>query len=196
MTPCPAPIEPVLLMDYWLALLPAAETDAVEEHLFECDQCGDRLRETAALAEALRTLARSGVLVVVVGEALVQQATGAGQRVREYSVAPGETVLCTVSDDDDFLIARLAADLGGPGRVDLSFSDPSGVERQRLTDIPVRAQGGGVILQESVTWAKASPSTSMIARLLAVDADGREGLIAEYTFHHTRTIPGPPGWEV
>lgn len=195
MRPCPAPIEPALLIDYWVALLPAAETDAVEEHLFECDQCGDRLRETVALADALRALARSGVLFVVVGEALVQQASGAGQRVREYSVAPGETVLCTVSADDDFLIARLAADLGGTARVDLSFTDLSGVERQRLTDIPVRAQDGGVVLQESVTWAKASPSTSMIARLLAVDANGSEELIAEYTFHHTRTIPGPPGWE-
>ena len=41
MTPCPAPIESALLMDYWLALLPAAETDSVEEHLFERDQCGD-----------------------------------------------------------------------------------------------------------------------------------------------------------
>jgi len=195
MRPCLAPIEPALLMDYWVALLPAAETDAVEEHLFECDQCGDRLRETVALADALRALARSGVLFVVVSEALVQQASGAGQRVREYSVAPGETVLCTVSADDDFLIARLAADLGGTARVDLSFTDLSGVERQRLTDIPIRAQDGGVVLQESVTWAKASPSTSMIARLLAVDANGSEELIAEYTFHHTRTIPGPPGWE-
>ena len=34
----------------------------------------------------------------------------------------------------------------------------------------------------------------MIARLLAVDADGAERLLGEYTFHHTRTIPGPAGW--
>ena len=35
----------------------------------------------------------------------------------------------------------------------------------------------------------------MIARLLAVGADGGERLLGEYTFHHTRTIPGPPSWE-
>jgi hypothetical protein len=35
----------------------------------------------------------------------------------------------------------------------------------------------------------------MIARLLAVGADGVERPLGEYTFQHTRTIPGPPGWE-
>jgi hypothetical protein len=34
----------------------------------------------------------------------------------------------------------------------------------------------------------------MTARLLAVSDDGKERLLGEYTFQHTRTIPGPPGW--
>jgi hypothetical protein len=77
----------------------------------------------------------------------------------------------------------------------LSFFDPHGVERQRMTDIPVRSGAGSVLLQESITFAKASPSTTMIARLLAVDEQGGERLLGEYTFQHTRTIPGPPAWE-
>jgi RNA polymerase sigma-70 factor (ECF subfamily) len=32
-------------------------------------------------------------------------------------------------------------------------------------------------------------------RLLSVEAGG-ERVLGEYTFHHTRTIPGPPGWEI
>jgi hypothetical protein len=36
----------------------------------------------------------------------------------------------------------------------------------------------------------------MIARLLAVDENGEERLLGEYTFQHTRTIPGPPGWQL
>jgi aryl-alcohol dehydrogenase-like predicted oxidoreductase len=35
-----------------------------------------------------------------------------------------------------------------------------------------------------------------IARLLVVDENGGERVLGEYTFNHTRTIPGPPGWEV
>jgi hypothetical protein len=192
---CSKPIGPPALLDYWLALLPAAEADAVEGHLFECDGCGDRLREVVDLSEGLRTLARSGSLRVVVGDGLVQHAVDAGLRVRQYAFAPGQVVPCTVSADDDLLIARLTADLTGATRVDLSFFDPHGVERQRMTDIPVRSGAGSVLLQESITFAKASPSTTMIARLLAVDEQGGERLLGEYTFQHTRTIPGPPAWE-
>ena len=33
-----------------------------------------------------------------------------------------------------------------------------------------------------------------IARLLAVDDEGREQVIGEYTFNHTRSIHGPAAW--
>jgi hypothetical protein len=36
----------------------------------------------------------------------------------------------------------------------------------------------------------------MIARLLAIDDEGDERVLGEYTFHHTRTILGPPAWEL
>ena len=80
-------------------------------------------------------------------------------------------------------------------RVDLSWCDSQGVERQRMADIPMRADAGSLICQQSITWAKASPTATMIARLLAVDDAGDERVLGEYTFHHTRTIPGPPGWD-
>ena len=189
-------IETVVLVDYWLAALPAAEEDAVEQHLMACDACGDRLREVIALAEGLRVLARSGSLQVIVDETLVKRAEGSGLRVREYAPSRGESVQCTVAADDDLLVARLAADLSTATRVDLSWCDLHGVERQRMADIPVRADAGNVICQQSITWAKASPTASMVARLLAVDADGVERVLGEYTFHHTRTIAGPPGWDL
>ena len=46
----------------------------------------------------------------------------------------------------------------------------------------------------SITYAKAAPSETMIARLLGVGEAGEERLLGEYTFHHTRTIPGPAAW--
>jgi hypothetical protein len=192
---CSNPIDAAILMDYWLALLWSSDEEAVEEHVLVCDRCGDRLREVIALSEGLRTLARSGSLRVVVSDQLVQRAAETRRRVREYAFAPGQSVPCTVTADDDLLVARLAADLSGARRVDLSLCDAQGVERQRMTDIPVRGEAGSVIYQESITFAKASPSSTMIARLLAVDAEGAERLLGEYTFQHTRTIPGPAGWE-
>jgi Putative zinc-finger len=190
---CSNPIDPSVLMEYWLAALSPADADAVETHLMTCDACGDQLREAIALADGLRALARSGSLQVVIPDWFVEHAVAAGLRVREYAPRRGESVQCTVAADDDLLVARLAVDLTTAQRIDLSWSDPHGVELQRQADIPVRADGGAVICQQSITWAKASPTSTMTARLLAVDDSGAERLLGEYTFHHTRTIPGPPG---
>ena len=46
---CSRPIDAAVLADYWLAALPSAEEEAVEEHLLSCDPCGARLREVIAL---------------------------------------------------------------------------------------------------------------------------------------------------
>ena len=190
---CTAPIDATVLMEYWLGALDPSEEEVVETHLMQCDACGNRLRAAIALADSLRALARSGSLHVVVPDRFVEHAVQSGLRVREYAPPRGESVQCTVAADDDFLVARLAADLTTAQRVDLSWCDSHGVELQRQADIPVRADGGSVICQQSITWAKASPSSSMIARLFAVDDRGDERLLGEYTFHHTRTIPDPPG---
>jgi hypothetical protein len=191
---CSTPINATVLMDYWLGALGPPEEEVVETHLLACDACGDRLRESIVLADGLRALARSCSLQVVVPDRFVEHAVETGLRVREYAPPRGESVQCTVADDDDLLVARLAVDLTTASRVDLSWCDPHGVEVQRLADIPIRTDGGSVICQQSITWAKASPTSTMTARLLAVDDAGGERVLGEYTFHHTRTIPGPPGW--
>ena len=192
---CAGPIDAAALMDYWLGVLPSTDEEPIEEHLMGCDRCGDRLREVIALAESLRTLARSGSLLVVISDQLVTRAEETGQRVRQYASSPGEHVQCTVSADDDFLVARLAADLSNAERVDLSWCTDQGVEVQRMSDIPIRSDAGTVLCQQSIVMAKASPSNTLIARLLAVDSAGGERLLGEYAFHHTRTIPGPGEWK-
>ncbi len=193
---CSNPVEAATLVDYWLAVLPSTDEDAIEEHLMTCDVCGNRLRQVISLSESLRTLARSGSLMVVVSDRFVKHAAETGLRVREYAPARGESIQCTVAADDDMLVARLAADLTTASRVDLSWCDPRGVEHQRMADIPIDAEAGIVICQQSITWGKASPSMTLTARLLAVDETGEEHVLGEYTFNHTRTIPGPPGWEL
>ena len=93
--------------------------------------------------------------------------------------------------EDDLLIARLAVNLSGAKRVDLSFCDERGVEQFRLQDIPVNPAAGSVLYQESITVAKALPTRRIIARLVAFDEAGQERLLGEYTFNHTRSLPGP-----
>jgi len=191
---CSHPIDAAVLADYWLAVLAKPEEDAVEEHLFDCDECGVRLREVIALAEGVRNLAREGSLRMVVSDTFLKRAAEEGLRVREYAPPPGGGVQCTVTAEDDLLIGRLAANLSGAKRVDLCICDERGVEQLRLPDIPVQSGASNVVYQESITFAKTAPTNKMIMRLVALDEGGGERLLGEYTFDHTRTLPGPGGW--
>jgi len=186
---CSCPLDAAFLADYWLAALPQPEEEAVEEHLFGCEQCGARLREMIALTEGVRQLAREGSLRMVVSDTFLKRAAEEGLRVRQYAPPPSGGVECTVTAEDDILIGRLAANLSGAKRVDLSICDEHGGELLRMPDIPVSPEVGSVIYQESITFAKAMPSNKMIARLVAFDDAGRERLLGEYTFNHTRTMP-------
>ena len=190
---CLSPISEETLLEYWMAALDEAAETAIEEHLFACDACGGRLRGTIALAEALRDVARSGSLRVIVSDDFVRQARAEGRTVREYTPPRGGMVACTISADDDFLIARLVAELDGVPRVDLGIYDSEGRERGRMADVPVDAAARAVLYQESATFAKAAPDDVMVLRLLAVEAEG-ERVLGEYEMRHTRTIPGPAAW--
>lgn len=191
---CSNPIDEAILADYWVAALPASEEEAVEQHLLECDRCGTRLREVIAIAEGVRRLAIEGSLRMVVSESVLKRATDNGLHVRQYAPPPGGAVQCTVTEEDDILVARLAANLSGAKRVDLCICDERGVEQERLPDIPVNPAAGNVLLQESIAFAKAAPTHKMIARLVAIDEGGGELLLGEYTFNHTRSLPGPGAW--
>jgi hypothetical protein len=191
---CADPVDAAVLADYWLGALAGPVEASVEEHLLECDSCGARLLEVIALAEGVRRLAREASVRMIVSDAFVQRATENGLRVREYAVAPGGSVPCTVTEDDDLVIGHLAAEMAGASRVDLCVYDERGVEQVRLRDIPVRAGSGSVAWQEPIDFLKAAPSMTWVARLVAFDDAGAERLLGEYTFDHTRTLPGPGAW--
>ena len=194
MTACPDPIDAAILADYWLGLLAGSDQDSIEEHFFACDPCSRRLRDITALAESLRQLARSGSLRMIVSDTFLKRAAEEGLRVRQYAPMPGGSVECTVTAEDDIVIGRLAAYLSGVQRVDLSLCNATGVEQVRMSNIPFDASTGDVVYQESVTFLKAAPTNKMIARLITVDEAGRESLLGEYTFNHTRSLPGPGVW--
>ena len=191
---CLNPIDSAILADYWLGALTKPEEEVTEEHLFTCDQCGSRLREVISLAEGVRKIAREGSLRMVVSDSFLKRAAEEGLRIREYAPPAGGGVQCTVTAEDDILIGRLAASLSGAKRVDLCICDERGVEQLRLPDIPIAPGASSVAVQESITFAKAAPSNKMIMRLVTFDEAGGERLLGEYTFNHTRSLPGPGAW--
>lgn len=190
-TSCPNPVDTAVLADYWLGALPEAAESRLETHLLACDLCGARLREVIALAEGIRKLVREGSLRMIVSDTFLKRAAEEGLRVRQYAPPAGGSVQCTVTAEDDMLIGRLAANLSGAKQVDLSICDEHGQEQLRLPDIPVHPGAEGIIYQESIAFAKAAPTMKMVVRLLSRDESGAEHLLGEYTFNHTRSLPGP-----
>lgn len=191
---CANPLDDAVLADYWLAVLEKAEEEAVEEHLLSCDECGARLREVIALAEGVRRVAREGSLQLIVSETFLKRAAEQGLRVSQYAPPPGGNVQCTVRADDDLLVGLLTANLSGVKRVDLCLCDQRGVEFLRLPDIPFHSGAGSIVWQQSITYAKGASSSTLIARLVAFDEASGERMLGEYTFNHTRSLPGPGSW--
>ncbi|HET7102704.1 MAG TPA: hypothetical protein VFI20_01325 [Terracidiphilus sp.] len=191
---CTHPIDAAILADYWSSALAGQQEEAVEAHLLGCAACSTLLEQVAALIDGVRQVARSGSLRMVVSEGVLERARREGLTVREYAPPQGGSVQCTVTAADNLLIGRLAVEIHGGQRVDLVYCDPGGAEIGRLPDIPVAPGCGQVILQESITFAKAAPDNVLTARLMAQEDAGGERLIGEYTFNHTRSMPGKAAW--
>ncbi len=183
---CTAPCSLGVLSDYWLGEL-AAEVEApLEEHLLGCDACSRRLAGVVELAAATRALARRGLLRVVVSDEHLARLAGAGLRLREYRVARGGSVACTITPEDDLVVARLAAPFATPERLDLVFCDATGHEEHRLPDVAVDPARRELLFTEPVDQLRALGVATLRVRLVSVEGGG-ERMLGEYTFNHSPT---------
>jgi len=180
---CPSPLADDLVLDWWTGDLGAAEARRVERHLLSCGACSARAELLPALAEGVRTLVREGRLPSVLSPTVVERLQRDGRRIREYRVAPGGGVQCTVGPDDDVVLARLSARFGGVTRVDLVRQSGNAPE-ERYTDLPFDAAATELIFAPPMDMLRAMPASVEIMRLLSVEPQG-ERLLGEYTFNHS-----------
>ena len=183
---CARPIATERLVAYWLGELPAAADAPIEEHLFGCAHCTRRLDELAALASGLRAAVRRGAVQAVITEPFLEQMKRQGMRIREYRLAPGERVACTICADDDAVVGRMRASLAGVKRVDalqrLDLGDGR-VQQRRVEDVPFDPDAGEVLHLPSAAELKKLPAHVFRVQLVAVDESGERSL-GEYTFAH------------
>lgn len=184
---CERPIDEGALADYWLGDGDPEMLDAMEDHLLGCADCARRLQAIAAIGEGVRRLARGGVFAVVVTPSYLDRASHDGLRTREYRVEPGGRVDCTVTRDDDLLVARLVGDFRGSSRIDL-VGEESGGSAQRIEDVPFDPEARELILCQSIPFVRTLGEVRYRIRLVAPDPGG-DRLIGEYTFDH-RPEPG------
>jgi anti-sigma factor RsiW len=170
------------LVDYWFAELPAAREAEVEEHFLGCARCSARLEELVRLGGGIRASFRRGAFGAVISHPMLEKMKIEGLRLREYRVAPGASVQCTIARDDDFVVSRLAAPLAGVERLDL-VADEGGVQH-RVVDIPFDPASGEVLFVPPAAALKNSPAFVSRVRLVAHEG-GVERALGEYTFNHT-----------
>jgi hypothetical protein len=182
---CDRPLELDLLIGYWLDGVAGPDLDAVEEHLLGCESCSRRLAGLAALGEGVRRLAHDGVVGVVVTPAFLAKASEEGLHTREYRLAPGERVDCTVTAQDDLLVARLRGDFRGLSRLDV-VSEEVGRPVRRIEDVPIGPEAAELMLAFAMPYVRALQHTRTQVRLVAKEPGG-ERLVGEYTFDHHPT---------
>ena len=180
---CRSPLAWDTLIAYWLGELDADAEARAEEHYLGCAQCSDRLARLAALADRVRTLGRTSGVGMVLNDEFVRRLTQDGLRVREYRVPRNGSVNCSVGPDDDFVVGRMEAPLGGVQRIDMLTLDDNGNTESCRHDIPFVAASGGVVFAPGIDWLRAQPAFTMRVRLLAVDEQGDHSL-GDYTFNH------------
>ena len=164
-----------------------AEEASIEEHLFGCAYCTRRLDELAALAFGVRAVVRDGALQAVITQPFLEHMKRQGMRIREYRVAPGERVACTIRADDDAVVGRMHVPLAGVKRVDALQSLDLGdgdVQQWRVEDVPFDPNADEVLTLPSATALKKLPAHAFRVQLVAVDELGDRPL-GEYTFAHT-----------
>lgn len=175
------------LLDYWLGDSDAASTDAVDEHLMQCDACGRTLDELVALGQGIRDALRAGAVGGVMGAAFVQRLAGQGLQVREYRLAPGDSANCSVAPGDDLLVSRLLLPQPLPAGVQrLDLHVESSLEpgiRHEFHDVPFDPEAGAVLWVNKLAEVRARPAHTARATLLAVDGSGTREL-GRYTFDH------------
>jgi hypothetical protein len=166
------------LVDYWFGDLPREEEAAFEEHLFGCDECTAKVAQLVALGGAVRAAWREGAVRAVISHALFDVMKGQGLRLREYPMAPGGRVNCTIAASDDFVVSRLSAPLENVRRVDLV------TDAGRFEDVPFDAAAGEVLMCPAPAALKRRGAFTHSVSLVAVE-DAGERVLGEYTFFHS-----------
>ena len=172
------------LVEYWLGETDAAATDAIDEHLLGCDACGAQLDEVIGAGRRRARGVRAGLSRTVVSAPFLRRLAERGVRVREYRVPHNGSVACSVAPDDDCVVSRLQAPLGGVTRLDVLAHSSLHNDVQRRHDIPFDPDSGEVLIAPTLLRVRQLPAARIVLQLVAVDAHG-ERAIGDYTLNHS-----------
>jgi hypothetical protein len=175
--------SPQELTEYWLGELDEAHEQRLDEHLFACAACSARLQALVELGAAVRREFLGGWLYLVLPEAFIRRIKEAGFGVREYALAAGGSVACTVTPEDDFVVAYLHAPLHGVRRLDVLIDDQTS-GKHRANDVAFESSAEQLVAVTSTAFLRTLKQSRQRVQLVAVEG-ATERVIADYTFNHS-----------
>jgi hypothetical protein len=185
MNPCATPLPMERLIEYWFDEIAPDQDSLLEEHLFMCAACSARLQQLADISAGVKQVVAAGDFGAILTGPFVTRLQRAGLRVREYRVPPGGSVLCTIAPQDDLVVGRLGAPLGGVGRLDVVIHDPARGALARLEDVPFNAEAGEVIFAPGAAYLRTLDTVTQCLELVSV-TEADERVVGRYTFNHHR----------
>jgi Putative zinc-finger len=183
MTRAACTTPPQDLLAYWLGELDEAAEQRLEEHLFACAPCTERLGAVVALGASIRAELLRGAFNFVTSVPFIRRIKDAGWQVREYDLAAGGSVACTVTRDDDFVVSYLRAPLQGIRRLDVLIDDSTS-GKHRANDVAFDPEAGTLAAVTSTAYLRTLGHSQQRVRLVAVEGTD-ERVIADYTFNHS-----------
>lgn len=179
--PCASPLSEDVLTEYWARELEDEREAAVEEHLFNCSDCGTRLKTLAAMGAGVVELARQGRLSGIISRALLNLLQSENVHVRLYTVSPGETIPCAIFPDDDMVVLSMRADLTDVDTVSLWVTGPDDMPLGEAVDVPIPPGSSEVLWATPGTVVRGMPSTRL---RLTLRAPERSEALGEYVLDH------------
>lgn len=192
---CPLHVSLDDLLAYQLGESDPAARDGLEDHVFECRACGEGLVWLEGLASVVHEQVSSGSLTFEATNGFVARAVASGLQVREYSIAPGGAVRCTVAPDDALVVVRLHVPfLEGDEAVDLlveAIELPTGTSTRAITaDLRGDRRSEQVILAHAGATIRRYADSEWTLHARVRGRDG-ERLYGPYAMHHRRWDPAP-----
>jgi hypothetical protein len=185
---CAHPLPFGELVDYHAGELAAPDEARVEDHVFACAVCTERLGAVAQLAGAIAGYVARGQVMVSGTRALVDQLAARGLTIRTYVVTPGQQVPCTAAPGDDLVLIQLAGAFAARDALMLEvvMDDlDAGTQLQReLAEVPFDQRAGDLHLLFPGERVRAYPRSRWTIRV-HTGGPGARALLGTFALEHT-----------
>jgi hypothetical protein len=160
------------LVDHWLG----DAGEQIEDHVFECADCGRQYTQLADLCEAL-----GGFVPPVISHAYRDRMIARGARVVTTPVEAGVPAHATFANELDYLIHVLHGDFSRAERIDIAIVAPDGSARV-LERVPFDARNGEVLIACQKHYRFAYPGDPDFVLTVSEGGSTRK---ASYRVNHT-----------